>query len=80
MNCHQDQACSLSSQNRHMPSFRTTSSQGLDVLQWILISFKNTLLDQLLRVWPVLQPLLQTISPHVVFQLPLLLLQCRRGI
>ena len=59
---------------------QSITPKPLDVLQWILISLKDALLDKLLRVRPVLQPLLKAISPHVVFELPLLLLQGRCSI
>lgn len=53
---------------------------ALHLLQRVLVRIQNALLDQLLRVGAALQPLLQTIRSHVVFELALLLLQCRRRI
>lgn len=43
-----------------------------------VLTFQNPLLNQLLRPWPILQTLLQTIGPHMPLQLVLLLLQRRR--
>lgn len=42
------------------------------------LTHQNPLLNQVLRPRPTLQLLLQTISPHMLLQLPLLLLQRRR--
>ena len=52
----------------------------LDVFQRVLVGLKDTLLHKLLWIRPVLQAFLEAVSPHVVFELSLLLLQGRRGI
>lgn len=49
-----------------------------NVLDGILVLVKNALLDQLFRTWPVLEALLQVISPHVHFQFLLVALEGRR--
>lgn len=54
--------------------------QALSVLQRVLISLEDALFDKLLGVGPALQPFLKAVSPHVVFELPLLLLQSGRNI
>lgn len=50
------------------------------LLQWILICLKDASLDQILRLWSVVQLLLQAICPHVTLQLLLMCLQCGCGV
>lgn len=56
------------------------AAQALGIFQRILICFEDALLDELLGIWSALKPLFEVVSPHVVFELPLLLLQSRRSV
>ncbi len=52
-------------------------SQALRILQRILVLLEDALFHKLLGIWSALKALLKAVSPHVVFELSLLLLQSR---
>lgn len=54
--------------------------QSSSVLDRSFLSVQNALLHKLFRAWPALQPLLQTIRPHVHVEFLLVSLKSRRSV